>query len=91
MTCYNKQMTEIYTFMENLNIENIVEYISYIEKIFKKKILFHKYFNFSYFDKNFNLDFKIDFKIDIKNIFSESYTFSIFFLLKILLYLIIIL
>lgn len=75
MTCYNKQTTEVYTFMENLNKENIIECISYTEKIFKKKILFHKYFNFSYFDKNFNLHIEIY----IKNIFSESYIFSIFF------------
>lgn len=75
MACYNKQTIEVYTFMENLNKENIIECISYTEKIFKKKILFHKYFNFSYFDKNFNLDIEIY----IKNIFSESYIFSIFF------------
>lgn len=81
MTCYNKQTTEVYTFMENLNKENIIECISYTEKIFKKKILFHKYFNFSYFDKNFNLDIEIY----IKNIFSESYIFSIFFLFILLL------
>lgn len=75
MTCYNKQTTEVYTFMENLNKENIIECISYTEKIFKKKILFHKYFNFSYFDTNFNLDIEIY----IKNIFSESYIFFYLF------------